>query len=137
MGRAFPLKFVFRMGRGLTWYEEGCLKRWRIAEGCLKRWGMREEIKNCWRMPEEMKNCWEGCLKRWKINKVFTTAVCRVMNHISKSHHWNVCSHLLRNAHFDHHHHKLQHLQPAEQLAGWRNTSMCASNKSTNVTCSR
>ena len=30
MGRGFPLKFVFRMGRGLTWYEGGCL--W-IGEG--------------------------------------------------------------------------------------------------------
>ena len=30
MGKAFPLKFVFRMGRGLTWYEGGCL--W-IGEG--------------------------------------------------------------------------------------------------------
>jgi hypothetical protein len=30
MGKAFPLKFVFRMRRGLTWYEGGCL--W-IGEG--------------------------------------------------------------------------------------------------------
>ena len=28
MGRAFPLKFVFRMGRGLTWYEGGLSLDW-------------------------------------------------------------------------------------------------------------
>ena len=34
------------------------------------------------------------------MNAAFTNAVFRVMNHISKSHHWNVCLHLLWNANF-------------------------------------
>ena len=34
------------------------------------------------------------------MNKVFTNAIFRIMNHNSKSHHWNVCLHLLRNANF-------------------------------------